>query len=60
MADTRVIDFAKAGSKHREKREHEEKEGRAEAMRDRFTKALPDKPRPVKDYFKKKKASKKR
>ncbi len=60
LADTKVIDFATAGNKHREKREHEDKESRAEAIRNRFAKALPDKPKPVKDYFKKKKAKKKR
>lgn len=56
MSDGKVVDFAAAGDKHRHKR----KENRVEAMRERFTAALPDKPTPVKDYFKKKRAKNKR
>ncbi|MBR9829535.1 MAG: tRNA (uracil-5-)-methyltransferase [Oceanospirillales bacterium] len=60
MSDGKVVDFAAAGDKHRHKRQHERKESRVETMRERFTAALPDKPTPVKDYFKKKRAKKKR
>lgn len=60
MGDKKVIDFAAAGARHAQQREHQQKENRAEAMRERFAAALPDKPRPVKEYFKKKRAKKKR
>ncbi len=60
MSDNKVIDFAAAGTRHAQRRVHEQKESRAESMRERFAAALPDKPRPVKEYFKKKRAKKKR
>lgn len=59
MSDQKVIDFSAAGDKHRHRKEHEQKEGRVEAMRERFAAALPSKPTPVKDYFRKKRAKKK-
>jgi len=60
MGDNKVIDFTAAGAKHLQRREQEQKEDRAESMRERFAAALPDKPKPVKDYFKKKRDKKKR
>lgn len=60
MADSKVVDFAKAGEKHRHNRMNDEKEAKVESMRQRFAQALPDKPTPVKDYLRKKKAKKKR
>jgi len=60
MSDSKVVDFARAGSKFRHAREHEQKEARVEALRERFAQALPDKPTPVKDYLKKKRAKKKK
>lgn len=60
MSDNKVIDFASAGARHLQRREHEQKEDRAESMRERFAAALPDKPKPIKDYFKKKRDKKKR
>ncbi|MBP0048696.1 tRNA (uracil-5-)-methyltransferase [Marinobacterium sp. AK62] len=60
MTDDNIIDFAARGEKHRTRREQDAREARAEGLRHRFEAALPDKPRPVKDYFKKKKARKKR
>lgn len=55
-----VVDFQKAGEKHREERSHREKEAKVDAIRERFAAALPEKKRPVRDYLKKKKAKKKR
>lgn len=55
-----VVSFASAGEKHRHARMHDEKEAKVEDMRSRFAAALPDKPRPVRDYLKKKRAKKKR
>ena len=60
MPDKKVIDFAAASNKHRHARDHEEKEAKVEAMRQRFENALPDKKTPVKDYLKKKRAKNKR
>ncbi len=60
MSDLKVVDFREAGDRHRHRRQHEQKEDRVEALRERFAAALPDKPAPVKDYFKKKRAKKKR
>lgn len=58
--DTTVVDFTRAAGKHRQQRLHDEKDAKVEAMRQRFAAALPDKPRPVKDYLNKKRAKKKR
>ncbi len=58
--DTTVVDFTRAAGKHRQQRLNDEKDAKAEAMRQRFAAALPDKPRPVKDYLNKKRAKKKR
>ncbi len=58
--DTTVVDFTRAAGKHRHQRLNDEKDAKADAMRQRFEAAFPDKPRPVKEYLKKKKASKKR
>lgn len=60
MSDSNLVDFSAAGHKHRARKELDRKENRVEAIRERFAAALPDKPRPVKDYFKKKRAKKKR
>ncbi|GAA0685107.1 hypothetical protein GCM10009104_08290 [Marinobacterium maritimum] len=59
MTDLKIVDFREAGDKHRHRRQHEQKEGRVDALRERFAAALPSKPTPVKDYFKKKRAKKK-
>lgn len=59
MTDKNVVDFNKATDKLKHKRVLDEKEAKVEEMRQRFAKALPDKPTPVKDYLKKKKAKKK-
>ncbi len=56
----KVIDFSKASEEHRRDREHKDKEEKVEEMRARFANALPDKPRPVRDYLRKKRAKKKR
>ncbi len=56
----KVIDFSKASEEYRKDREHRDKEEKVEAMKARFTNALPDKPRPVRDYLRKKRAKKKR
>ena len=58
--DTTVVDFTRVADKHRHERRNDEKDAKAEAMRQRFAAAFPDKPTPVKDYLKKKKARKKR
>ncbi|MBA4501831.1 tRNA (uracil-5-)-methyltransferase [Marinobacterium marinum] len=60
MSDDNVVDFAAAGTRHLQRRQQEQKEERVDAMRARFAAALPDKPTPVKDYFKKKRKQKKR
>lgn len=60
MSEEKVIDFASAGDKHRHNRANDEKDAKAEALRQRFAQALPDKPTPVKDYLKRKRAKKKR
>ncbi|GAA0785060.1 tRNA (uracil-5-)-methyltransferase [Marinobacterium sediminicola] len=60
MSDEKVVNFGSAADRHRERKQHERKESRVESMRERFAAALPDKPTPVKDYFKKKRAKKKR
>ncbi|KZZ03157.1 MAG: tRNA (uracil-5-)-methyltransferase [Thalassolituus maritimus] len=60
MADSKVVDFAKAGEKHRAERSHKGKEEKVEEMRKRFEGALPTKKTPVKDFLRKKKAKKKR
>ena len=60
MSEQKVIDFASAGDKHRHNRVNDEKDAKAEALRQRFAQALPDKPTPVKDYLKRKRAKKKR
>ena len=60
MTETNVVDFLKAGGKHRSQRAEQLKENRAQSLRERFESALPDKPTPVKDYFKKKRSRKKR
>jgi hypothetical protein len=60
LADSKVVDFAKAGEKHRAERSHKDKEEKVEEMRKRFEGALPTKKTPVKDFLRKKKAKKKR
>lgn len=62
MADSnnKVVDFTKAGEKHRAEKSHREKEEKVDEMRKRFSNAFPEKSTPVKDYLKKKKAKKKR
>jgi len=60
MTDNRVVDFNEAGDRCRQEKRHQQKGSRVESMRKRFAAALPDKPTPVKDYFKKKRAGKKR
>lgn len=60
LADSKVVDFAKAGEKHRADRAHKDKEEKVEEMRKRFEGALPTKKTPVKDFLRKKKAKKKR
>ena len=52
--DTTVVDFTRTAGKHRHQRLNDEKDAKAEAMRQRFAAVLPDKPRPVKDYLNKK------
>jgi len=59
LADSKVVDFAKAGEKHRAERTHKDKEEKVEEMRKRFEGALPTKKTPVRDYMRKKKARKK-
>ncbi|MCY0964567.1 tRNA (uracil-5-)-methyltransferase [Parathalassolituus penaei] len=60
MSDSdKVIDFAKAGERHRHSRMHREKEEKVDELRERFAAALPDRKTPVKDYLRKKKARKK-
>jgi hypothetical protein len=58
--DSKVVDFASASQRRREDKEHQRKEAKVDAIRERFKNALPEKKTPVKDYLKKKKASKKR
>ncbi|MEK9712910.1 MAG: tRNA (uracil-5-)-methyltransferase [Thalassolituus sp.] len=60
MSDANVVDFQKAGEKHRAERSHREKEEKVDAMRQRFEEAFPVKKTPVKDFLRKKKAKKKR
>lgn len=61
MSDDKVVDFSAVGHRHRERKQHERKESRADAIRERFAAALPAaKATPVKDYFNKKRAKKKR
>ncbi|MEC9256802.1 MAG: tRNA (uracil-5-)-methyltransferase [Pseudomonadota bacterium] len=60
LADSKVVDFAKAGEKHRAERSHKGKEDKVDEMRKRFEGALPTKKTPVKDFLRKKKAKKKR
>lgn len=55
-----VVDFDSAADKHRDERSHREKEEKVNEMRARFKKALPDKPRPVKEYLNRKRRKKKR
>lgn len=55
-----VVDFAKASQRRREDKEHQRKETQVNDIRQRFEKALPEKKTPVKDFLRKKKASKKR
>jgi len=59
MSDAKVVDFQKAGEKHRAERSHREKEEKVDAMRKRFEEAFPEKKTPVKDFLRKKKAKKK-
>lgn len=59
MTDKNVVDFNKATDKLKHKRVLDEKEAKVAEMRQRFANALPDKPTPVKDYLKKKRAKKK-
>lgn len=59
MSD-KIIDFQKAGEKHRIEREHQKKEEKLEQVRERFAKAFPDKATPVKDYLRKKRQKKKK
>lgn len=60
MSDNKVVDFSKAGDRHRHQRQNDEKDARADALRERFAAAFPDKATPVKDYLKKKRSRKKR
>lgn len=60
MADDTAVDFERASAKHRHRREQEQKQSRVDAIKARFSSALPDKPRPVKDFLNKKRAKKKR
>lgn len=55
-----VVDFATAGEKFKRDKEHGRKEARVDEMKARFSSALPEKKTPVKDFLRKKKASKKR
>lgn len=55
-----VVDFSQASEKHRHEKTHQEKEEKVEHMRARFAKALPDKPRPVREYLRRKRSKKKR
>lgn len=55
-----VVDFDLAAGKHRDERSHREKEEKVKDMQARFKKALPDKPRPVKEYLNRKRRKKKR
>lgn len=59
---SKIIEFAKASEKHRDDKRHQDKEDKVTAIRDQFGRALNKgkKPTPVKDYFKKKKAKKKK
>ena len=59
MTDKNVVDFTKASDKLKHKRVLDDKEAKIADMRQRFANALPDKPTPVKDYLKKKRAKKK-
>lgn len=59
MTDNSPIDFEKAAQKHRHQKHQNEKEAKVADIKARFTQALPDKARPVKEYFNKKKAKKK-
>lgn len=60
MSDDNLIDFAQQSVKHRHARDHRDKEAKVDEIRQRFEKAFPDKPRPVKDYLEKKRRNKKR
>ncbi|MBV0932114.1 tRNA (uracil-5-)-methyltransferase [Marinobacterium weihaiense] len=61
MSNDKVVYFGAEGQRHRERKQHERKESRADAIRARFSAALPAaKATPVKDYFNKKRAKKKR
>lgn len=60
LSNSKIVDFAKAGEKHRVEREHRDKEEKVEEMRKRFEGALPSKKTPVKDLLRKKRAKKKR
>lgn len=55
-----VVDFAAAGEKHRVEKKHQQREEKANALKQRFEEALPTRKTPVKDHLRKKKARKKR
>ena len=59
-SNNKVVDFTKAGEKHRAEKSHRKKEEKVDEMRKRFEGALPAKKTPVKDFLRKKKEKKKR
>lgn len=58
MNDDSVVDFAQASAKWRLKKIQDEKDAKAADMRARFAQAIPEKKKPVKAYFNKKKNKK--
>jgi hypothetical protein len=58
MSDSNVVPLQKRRPALQQEKEHQRKEKKVAEMRQRFAKALPDKPTPVKDYLKKKRAKK--
>ncbi|MEN9464321.1 MAG: hypothetical protein RL217_502 [Pseudomonadota bacterium] len=58
MYDDNLVDFAKASEKLRLQKQEEEKDAKAAELRARFAQVVPEKKKPVKEYFNKKKNKK--
>ena len=59
MSDSNVVSLQSHRQAVQQERDHQRKEKKVEEMQQRFARALPDKPKPVRDYLNKKRSRKK-